>query len=104
MIALPVSTGALLPAVGFGFWKVEKANAAEVAQQAIAAGYRHLDCACDYGNEFEVGHGIAQAIETGLLKVNSIVEKPKPVDAPSTLAVVGRYVLTPKIFVMCIIK
>lgn len=42
----------------------------------------------------------AQSIETSLLKVNSIVEKPKPADAPSTLAVVGRYVLAPKIFEM----
>jgi len=66
MITLPVSTGAELPSVGFGFWKVEKASTAEVAQQAIAAGYRHLDCACDYGNEVEVGHGIAQAIAGGL--------------------------------------
>ena len=31
-------------------------------------------------------------------RVQSIVEKPKPADAPSTLAVVGRYVLTPAIF------
>jgi UTP--glucose-1-phosphate uridylyltransferase len=31
-------------------------------------------------------------------EVKSIVEKPKPEDAPSTLAVVGRYVLTPRIF------
>jgi UTP--glucose-1-phosphate uridylyltransferase len=30
--------------------------------------------------------------------VRSIVEKPAPDDAPSTLAVVGRYVLTPGIF------
>lgn len=30
--------------------------------------------------------------------VSSIVEKPKPADAPSDLAVVGRYVLTPKVF------
>ena len=66
MITLPVSTGAAMPSVGFGFWKVEKAIAADVAQQAIAAGYRHLDCACDYGNEVEVGHGIAQAIDAGL--------------------------------------
>ena len=29
---------------------------------------------------------------------NAIVEKPKPEDAPSTLAVVGRYILTPRIF------
>jgi len=40
----------------------------------------------------------AQPIDTDLLKVNSMVEKPKPEDAPSTLAVVGRYILTPKIF------
>ena len=30
--------------------------------------------------------------------VTSIVEKPKPADAPSNLAVVGRYILTPAIF------
>jgi UTP--glucose-1-phosphate uridylyltransferase len=31
-------------------------------------------------------------------QISAIVEKPKPEDAPSTLAVVGRYVLTPRIF------
>ncbi|HQX52620.1 MAG TPA: aldo/keto reductase [Planctomycetaceae bacterium] len=66
MITLPVTSSGTLPAVGFGFWKVERADAAGVAQQAIAAGYRHLDCACDYGNEIEVGQGIAQAIDAGL--------------------------------------
>ena len=30
--------------------------------------------------------------------IRSIVEKPKPADAPSNLAVIGRYVLTPRIF------
>ncbi|MEW8507996.1 MAG: UTP--glucose-1-phosphate uridylyltransferase GalU [Candidatus Thiodiazotropha sp.] len=30
--------------------------------------------------------------------ITSIVEKPKPEDAPSNLAVVGRYILTPRIF------
>src|SRR5580765_1840769 len=33
-----------------------------------------------------------------LARVHSIVEKPKPADAPSNLAVIGRYVLTPRIF------
>lgn len=33
---------------------------------AIKRGYRHLDCACDYGNEVEVGAGIKEALETGL--------------------------------------
>jgi UTP--glucose-1-phosphate uridylyltransferase len=31
-------------------------------------------------------------------RVRAIVEKPAPAEAPSTLAVVGRYVLTPKVF------
>jgi UTP--glucose-1-phosphate uridylyltransferase len=31
-------------------------------------------------------------------RISGIVEKPKPEDAPSTLAVVGRYVLTPRVF------
>jgi UTP--glucose-1-phosphate uridylyltransferase len=33
-----------------------------------------------------------------LLRVDSIVEKPKPDKAPSNLAVVGRYLLTPRVF------
>jgi UTP--glucose-1-phosphate uridylyltransferase len=31
-------------------------------------------------------------------KMSAIVEKPKPENAPSTLSVVGRYILTPQIF------
>ena len=31
-------------------------------------------------------------------RINQIVEKPKPADAPSNLAVVGRYILNPAIF------
>jgi len=47
-------------------------------------------------------YGIVSAHEVGprLSKVDAIVEKPKPADAPSTLGVVGRYVLTPAIFDM----
>jgi UTP--glucose-1-phosphate uridylyltransferase len=33
-----------------------------------------------------------------LHKVRGLVEKPSPADAPSNLAIIGRYVLTPKIF------
>ena len=31
-------------------------------------------------------------------RIHSVVEKPRPAEAPSTLAVIGRYVLTPRIF------
>lgn len=50
----------------FGFWKVAVEDAAEVCYQAIKAGYRRLDCACDYGNEAAVGEGIARALNEGL--------------------------------------
>jgi UTP--glucose-1-phosphate uridylyltransferase len=39
----------------------------------------------------------AQEISSGLLKINSIVEKPEPTVAPSNIAVVGRYILTPHV-------
>ncbi|SCB98386.1 UTP--glucose-1-phosphate uridylyltransferase GalU [Weissella bombi] len=37
-------------------------------------------------------------VADGLHQVNSFVEKPKPEDAPSDLAIIGRYLLTPEIF------
>jgi len=45
-------------------------------------------------------YGIVAAtpLSNGLHKVSSIVEKPRPENAPSTLGVVGRYILTPRIF------
>ncbi len=33
-----------------------------------------------------------------LWKVDRVVEKPDPADAPSSMAIIGRYVLTPKVF------
>jgi UTP--glucose-1-phosphate uridylyltransferase len=38
------------------------------------------------------------AMAGDMARIRAIVEKPKPADAPSDLAVIGRYVLTPKIF------
>ncbi|WP_297938090.1 sugar phosphate nucleotidyltransferase, partial [uncultured Campylobacter sp.] len=39
-----------------------------------------------------------RAIEDDLLMVGDMVEKPDPKEAPSNLAVIGRYILTPDIF------
>lgn len=52
----------------FGFWKVPTDICASVCYDAIKNGYRRLDCACDYGNEKEVGAGIAMALKDGLCK------------------------------------
>ena len=37
-------------------------------------------------------------VGNGLHRVQDMVEKPSPADAPSTLAIIGRYVLPPEIF------
>ena len=46
-------------------------------------------------------YGVASVESTdgnGIVKVNGLVEKPKAEDAPSNLAVIGRYVLSPNVF------
>lgn len=37
-------------------------------------------------------------IAPGIYQIKDMVEKPKPEDAPSNLAIIGRYILTPEIF------
>ena len=39
-----------------------------------------------------------RAIAAGLHRVEGLIEKPAPAEAPSNLAVIGRYVLPPEIF------
>lgn len=46
-----------------------------------------------YGVIAPQGEGV-----NGLYSVDTFVEKPKPEDAPSDLAIIGRYLLTPEIF------
>ncbi len=45
-------------------------------------------------------YGVVEAgeVSPGLYRIRSLVEKPKPEEAPSNLAIIGRYVLTPQIF------
>ena len=45
-------------------------------------------------------YGVIEAseLEDGVFVINSMVEKPAPEDAPSNLAIIGRYILTPDIF------
>ena len=54
------------PGIGLSLWKIPNAECADVVYNAIKVGYRHLDSACDYGNEVAVGQGIARAIADGL--------------------------------------
>jgi UTP--glucose-1-phosphate uridylyltransferase len=54
----------------------------------------------DVPREQTGAYGIVRAeqLGTSVVRVAGLIEKPNPADAPSTLAVVGRYILTPRIF------
>ena len=67
MAALVLKSGVKMPSVGLGTWKISREVTAAAVFNAIKLGYRHLDCACDYGNEKEVGEGLQQAITAGLV-------------------------------------
>jgi diketogulonate reductase-like aldo/keto reductase len=62
---LQLSTGSQMPVIGLGMWKVDGAAAPALVEEAARAGYRHFDCASDYGNEAAVGTGLQSVIRSG---------------------------------------
>jgi 2,5-diketo-D-gluconate reductase B len=56
----------VIPAIGFGTWRLSGRECVEGVADAVAAGYRHVDTAAMYGNEGEVGSGIrASGVDRG---------------------------------------
>jgi UTP--glucose-1-phosphate uridylyltransferase len=41
---------------------------------------------------------LTHIVSPDFIRIRSMVEKPKPEDAPSNLAAIGRYIFTPRIF------
>jgi diketogulonate reductase-like aldo/keto reductase len=56
-----LATGALIPGIGFGTWKLNGDTAADAVAEAIRCGYRLIDTAQAYGNEEAVGRSIARS-------------------------------------------
>lgn len=56
--SIPLRDGHSVPAVGFGVYKVDDADAETAVGIALDAGYRHVDTAEMYGNETGVGKAI----------------------------------------------
>ena len=55
-------TGALIPRVGLGVWQAPRGEVTrEAVSAALRVGYRHVDTARIYGNEADVGAGIAES-------------------------------------------
>lgn len=64
-----VYTGAKIPAVGLGTFGSDRFSGetiAEAVKDAIAVGYRHIDCAAVYGNEHLIGQALRQVFDSGL--------------------------------------
>ena len=53
--------GTRVPRLGFGTWQIEGSDATEAVKDALEIGYRQIDTARAYGNEAEVGAGIAES-------------------------------------------
>lgn len=65
---LTANTGDKVPVLGFGTYLINPEDAQEAVYQAIKTGYRSIDTSQDYYNEHEVGLGIKQAIDEGIVK------------------------------------
>jgi 2,5-diketo-D-gluconate reductase A len=56
---LSLNSGASIPQLGFGVFKVDPAETERIVTDALELGYRHIDTAAIYGNEEGVGRAIA---------------------------------------------
>jgi 2,5-diketo-D-gluconate reductase A len=56
---LTLHDGVEIPQLGFGVFQIPPEETQEKVEEALAAGYRHVDTAAAYGNEAEVGAAIA---------------------------------------------
>lgn len=64
---MTLNNGEKMPQLGFGVYQIPNEETKEAVYQAVAAGYRLIDTAVSYGNEVEVGAGVARAIADGLV-------------------------------------
>jgi diketogulonate reductase-like aldo/keto reductase len=53
--------GVAVPTIAIGVFEVDPGETEETVSDALAAGYRHVDTAVAYGNEEEVGRGLARS-------------------------------------------
>lgn len=56
---LTLNNGVTIPQIGFGVFQVPPDETQQITEQALEAGYRHIDTAAAYNNETGVGAAIA---------------------------------------------
>ncbi|XP_066248969.1 aldo-keto reductase family 1 member B1-like [Euwallacea similis] len=65
---ITLNNGKKCPVLGLGTWLSSPGQCTQAVKCAIKEGYRLIDAAWLYGNEKEVGKGVREAIEEGLVK------------------------------------
>jgi len=60
--SIELTNGSRMPLVGLGTWQSPKGQVKQAVIDAIASGYRHIDCAYIYQNESEIGEAIKESI------------------------------------------
>ena len=79
-------------------------DGAQPVMKQMVEVYNHYNCSVlgveEIAPEQSRSYGVVDGREwdTNVIKMSGIVEKPAPEHAPSNLGVVGRYILTPRIF------
>jgi diketogulonate reductase-like aldo/keto reductase len=69
---LPLGAKHEIPALGYGTYRLDQAIAAGAVEYAIECGFRHIDCAKVYGNQAQVGEGIAAGMKRFHLKRDAL--------------------------------
>lgn len=68
-----LNTGADIPAFGLGTWQGEPGKVKTAVSHALKSGYKLIDAAYCYGNEDEVGAGLADAFASGIKREDVFV-------------------------------
>lgn len=54
-----LTNGVWMPTVGLGTWEFNNTEVKDAVQAALAAGFKHIDCAHNYRNQVGIGEGLA---------------------------------------------
>ncbi|KAK0655110.1 NADP-dependent oxidoreductase domain-containing protein [Cercophora newfieldiana] len=68
-----LNTGQDIPALGLGTWQSEAGQVQKAVAHALKSGYKLIDGAYCYGNEDEVGAGLAEAFASGIKREDIFV-------------------------------
>ena len=56
-----LNNGVAMPKIGYGVYQIPPAECVRCVKDALGAGYRLIDTAQSYDNEYEVGEAVAQS-------------------------------------------